>query len=91
MLQNQPEWRVKFLRQHKMIKEYVEAPRDLTIDPKFCPFPHHHRWDKYEKMVECNPNALNFLKLPLPSYDQQISEAEFKEMIKGVLEKYKDV
>ena len=40
-------------------------------------------------MVERNPNAPNFSKLPSPHYDYSITKDEFKEMIKAILDKYK--
>lgn len=39
VMDNQPEWRKKWIAKYRNIKEYVEAPRRLRIDPAFCPTP----------------------------------------------------
>ena len=39
VIENQPSWCIRFIGTFKTIENYAEAPRELKIDPTFCPTP----------------------------------------------------
>lgn len=47
IMKNQPEWRKKCLAKYKNIKEYAATPRELRIDPTFCPTPRRYSWEEH--------------------------------------------
>lgn len=51
MLENQPKWRLEFLRKHANALEiYRRLPQELRIDPTFCPCDQHYTWEKFKKI-----------------------------------------
>lgn len=87
-MRNQPDWRKKFIAKYRTIADYVEAPRELWIDPCFFPVHRRYSWPKYEGKLKRNPNLLNFPKLPSLASDQSNIEENFIETLASILEKY---
>ena len=88
-MKNQPEWRKQFVKKYQQaIKEYAAAPMEIKIDPNLCPMARRYNWELYGRNLRRNPNILNFPKLPMPSTDEPYIEAEFVDVLDGVIEKY---
>ena len=90
-MQNQPNWRKKFIVKYKTIEDYAEAPRELRIDPYFCPVPRRYTWLEYEEKLKRNLNLLNYPKLPSPTSDQSLMEDNFLETLSSLYDKYNEV
>lgn len=89
ILQNQPDWRKRWLVKHRNIKEYAEAPRRMRIDLVFCPTPRQYTWDDFKRHQRCNPNLINFPQLPPPPIEEDLpDEKSFLMTIESKLEKY---
>ena len=65
--ENHPDWRVKWIKRHQgALKIYYELPRDMRIDPTYCPTERRYSWADFEKKLQHNPNLLNFPKAASP-------------------------
>lgn len=74
-----------------MIKEYAKAPREMRIDPTFCPTPRMHSWEAFAHFYASNPYDLNWLVLPTPLEGQPITKTWFVEACSSLEEKLKDI
>ena len=75
----------------KTIENYAEAPRELRIDPTFCPTPRQFSWRDYEELLKDNPNTLNYPLLPEIPHDQPMNETWFLETCADIKAKYIEV
>ena len=85
------EWRNKFIAKYKTIEDYAGAPRELCIDPCFCPVQRRYIWPEYEEKLRRNPNLLNYPKLPSPASDQPLTEENFLETLSSLYAKYHEL
>ena len=90
-MRNRPDWRKKFIAKYMTIEDYAEAPRELCIDPCFCPVPRRYTWPEYEEKLRRNPNLLNYPKLSPPASYQPLTEENFLETLSSLYDKYHEV
>lgn len=90
-MRNQPDWRKKFIAKYRTIEDYAEVPRELRIDPCFCPVPRRYTWPTYKEKLRRNPNLLNYPKLPSQASNQSLTEENFLETLSSLYTKYYEV
>lgn len=75
MLEGQPDWRREWMRWHKTALEiYRNSPRELRIDPTFCPCERRYNWDEFRQIQARYPLAINYPKLLSPPHYSKLTE-----------------
>ena len=90
--ENQMTWRTKWMKKHNgTLKTYYESPREMRIDPTYCPTERRYTWDQYEKMLENNPNLLNFPRVASPHSYLEINDEWMAELCETLISYYDEV
>ena len=80
------------MRRHATALEiYRRSPRELQIEPTFCPCKRRYTWEKYEKIKAQFPFALNYPALPSPDHFLDLTEEWMINVCKQMLELYAGV
>ena len=89
---NQPAWRTKWMKKRSgTMKIYYESPREMRIDPTYCPTERRYTWAQFEKEQEKNPNLLNFPKVASPQSYLEINDEWMAELCETVINYYEGV
>lgn len=60
LFKNQPSWRIRWFEKHPAsINTYAQAPRELWINPVFCPCIRKHLWPQFLRFHNMRPSYLN--------------------------------
>ena len=90
--QNQPAWREKWMKtKGGSLKIYYESPRDMRIDPTYCPTKCRYSWADFKKKLERNPNLLNFPRVASPQSYLEINKEWMAEQCETVMRYYEGV
>ena len=75
LMKNQPVWRKNFFRKYPSSRTfYAQAPRELRVDPVFCPWRRRRTWDDFRDRQKTNPQWLNYPLLDAPDENEEPSE-----------------
>ena len=92
MLEGQPRWRLEWMRRTEgALRIYRDSPRNLRIDPTFCPCDRRYSWDEFAKIRARFPLALNYPQLPSPEHYTDLTEEWMAKVCHQYLEKYAEV
>lgn len=90
VMQNQPSWRISWFRKHPdTIVAYAQAPRDLRINPVFCPCIRRRSWPAFQSFNQMRPNYLNYPMMPGPGKDQRPTETYMLRECQAAIQTYK--
>lgn len=74
-MQNQPTWRLGWFPKYPTSRTtYALAPRELRIDPLYCPVKRRRTWDEYQSRIKVYPSWLNYPLLPMPESGREPTE-----------------
>ena len=73
------------------LKIYYETPRDMRIDPTYCPTRRKYSWADFEKKLERNPNLLNFPKVASPLSYLEINDEWMEKQCETVMRYYEGI
>ena len=91
-MQNQPEWRLGWFRKYPQSKSaYARAPRNLRVDPTFCPVRRRRTWEEFEKKIQVQPTWLNFPLLPAQPANEEPTEQYMVETLTQAINQFKGV
>lgn len=77
----QPGWRKDWMKKRAgTLQIYYDSPRDMRIDPTYCPTQRRYTWAEFEKLKERNPHVLNFPKVPEPLAYTELNDAWLADM-----------
>ena len=89
---NQPAWRAKWMKKRSgTLKIYYESPREMRIDPTYCPTERRYTWAQFEKEQEKNPNLLNFPRVASPQSYLEINDEWMAELCETIISYYEGV
>lgn len=91
-MQNQPKWRLGWFRRYPTsCTTYALAPRELRIDPLYCPVRRRRTWEAYHNHIKVYPSWLNYPLLPMPESRGEPTEEYILETLERVCEQFKGV
>ncbi len=89
VMQNQPGWQISWFRKHPdTIVAYAQAPRDLRINPVFCPCIRRRNWPAFKRFNQMRPNYLNYPLMPSPPKDHPPTESYMLDICKMTIKTY---
>ena len=92
MLEGQPRWRLEWMRRTEgALQIYRDSPRELRVDPTFCPCERRYNWDEFARIQTQFPLALNYPKLPSPEHYTDLTEDWMATVCHQYLKIYADV
>ena len=91
-LQHQPNWRRNWFRKHpSTINAYAQAPRELRINPTFCPCIRKRSWPQFQRFLSTRPSYLNYPILCSPPPKRRPTEYYMLHELENTIELYKAV
>ena len=92
VLENQPTWRITWFRKYSSaITIYAMAPRELRIDPIYCPVCRYRTWEDFERNSKNNPTWLNYPLLPAPEGMRESTEHYMKQTLTQAINQFQGV
>ena len=74
-MKNQPQWRRNWLRKHPTaINAYAAAPREIRVNPLFCPCIRRRSWNQFPRLQGIRPEYLNYPAMNAPEGGRRPSE-----------------
>ena len=92
IMKDQLPWRKEWFKLHpETIKMYAESPRNLRIDPSYCPCERRYRWREYERLVERQPFLLNWPRIRGPDAEDALTEQWMAKQAKYFIKYFEQV
>ena len=92
MLAHQPKWRVNWFCTHpNNIIPYAQAPRDLRVNPVYCPCLRRRQWHVFANLQRNRPMYFNYPVLSSPSNQLSPTEDYMLKECKATIQLYQAI
>ena len=91
-MQNQPTWRLTWFKKYPQSRTtYARAPREIRIDPMYCPVRRRRTWEEHVFRQRTHPTWLNYPMLPPPESNKEPTESYMLQTLEQTVNQFKGV
>lgn len=91
-MEYQPKWRKNWLKKHPTtINSYAIAPREMRVNPLFCPCIQRRSWNQFQRTHNMRPEYVNYPAMQKPEGNQRPSKFYMLEELKRNIDLYEGI